>query len=110
MQLEHKIICLPSYSAESGVVGTYVRALDLRGLNAGWFHWPIFRIFVLLLQQNDRTLTRKKTSRFFFFFQKNVEYTCQTLGNLNMGNFEKKSDNLPHCLRQKFLPLYTSWV
>jgi hypothetical protein len=23
-----------------------------------------------------------------------------------MGNFEK-GDNLPHCLRQKFLPLYT---
>jgi len=38
--------------------------------------------------------------------QKNVEYTCQILGTLNMGNFEK-GGNLPHCLRRKFLPLYT---
>ena len=39
------------------------------------------------------------------FLSKNVECTCQTSGSLNMGSL--KSDNLPHCLRQKFLSLYT---
>jgi len=51
-------------------------------------------------------VNKKETEQVDFFGQKNVEYTCQTLGNLNMGNFEK-GDNLPRCLRQKFLPLYT---
>jgi len=65
------------------------------------------RIFILLLRQNDWMLTRKRPNRLIFFLsKKNVEYTCQTLGNLNMGNFEK-GDNLPRCLRQKCLPLYT---
>jgi hypothetical protein len=49
---------------------------------------------------------KKETKQIDFLYQKNVEYTYQTLGNLNMGNFEK-GDNLPHCLRQKFVPLYT---